>query len=280
MSNITPFHFGDSQVRTLTDEQGIPQFVGVDVTAALGYSNSRDALSKHVDKEDKSSVAIHDGTSGNPEKTVINESGVFSLALSSKLKQAKQFKRWVTSEVLPSIRKHGAYVSPNADAEGINNAMTPDQRLEFLGKSMSLMERLGELPSQDKEMYRASIRALTLEVQPQHEFQAQPQQELTEQRYWSVQDVAKEMGHSLSKNLSKNAGFKAYETHKRHYGSEPKQVIQENNGNRYSKRLYTEKDFTMVKSCIQEAVNQENEALRDYGLNAAVDNLRDQNGNH
>lgn len=74
----------------------------------LGYSNSRDALAKHVDDEDKG-VAKCDTLGGNQELTVINESGLYSLILSSKLPKAKEFKHWVTSEVLPSIRKHGMY---------------------------------------------------------------------------------------------------------------------------------------------------------------------------
>lgn len=74
--------------------------VGKDVAEVLGYSNSRDALSNHVDDEDKASVAIYDGRQ-NRNMTIINESGLYSLVLSSKLPGAKKFKRWVTSEVLP-----------------------------------------------------------------------------------------------------------------------------------------------------------------------------------
>ena len=95
------------KVRTM-EINGEPYFVGKDVAEILGYSNPRDALSKHVDDEDKATVAIHDG-SQNRNLTTINESGLYSLILSSKLPKAKEFKRWVTSEVLPSIRKHGAY---------------------------------------------------------------------------------------------------------------------------------------------------------------------------
>lgn len=73
------------------------------------YSNVRDAIAKHVDNEDKNTVAIRDGIQGNPNKTIINESGLYSLVLSSKLPSAKRFKRWVTSEVLPAIRKTGGY---------------------------------------------------------------------------------------------------------------------------------------------------------------------------
>ena len=84
--------------------------VGKDIAEALGYSNSRDALSNHVDEEDKASVAIYDGRQ-NRNMTIINESGLYSLVLSSKLPGAKKFKRWVTSDVLPSIRKHGMYAT-------------------------------------------------------------------------------------------------------------------------------------------------------------------------
>lgn len=88
---------------------GEPWFVGKDVAEALGYTNPRDALSKHVDDEDKKTVAIRDGIRGNPNVTVINESGVYSLILSSKLPNAKKFKRWVTAEILPSVRQTGSY---------------------------------------------------------------------------------------------------------------------------------------------------------------------------
>ncbi len=86
-----------------------PYFVGKDVAEILGYSNSRKALIDHVDEEDKNTVTIRDGIPGNPNQVVINESGLYSLILSSKLPKAKEFKRWVTSEVLPAIRKHGVY---------------------------------------------------------------------------------------------------------------------------------------------------------------------------
>ncbi len=103
------FIFNDQQVRTVVRD-GEPWFVGKDVADILGYKNQRDALAKHVDDEDKNSVAIRDGIQGNPNKVVINESGLYSLIVASKLPTAKVFKRWVTSEVLPTIRKHGAYM--------------------------------------------------------------------------------------------------------------------------------------------------------------------------
>ena len=106
------------EIRTLTNERGEPLFVGKDVATALGYSNTRDALRKHVDTEDKTTVAICDtGSNYKSQAVVINESGLYALVLSSKLPTAKAFKRWVTAEVLPQIRKTGGYI-PTKDAEG------------------------------------------------------------------------------------------------------------------------------------------------------------------
>jgi prophage antirepressor-like protein len=98
--------FGDLTVLTGNDNN--PWFVGGEVAKALGYKNPRDALAKHVDGEDKG-VANHDTLGGEQEVTTINESGLYALIFSSKLDQAKAFKRWVTKDVLPSIRKHGGY---------------------------------------------------------------------------------------------------------------------------------------------------------------------------
>lgn len=107
-SNLHP-EFGN--LRTLTID-GEPWFVGKDVAEALGYSNGRDALSRHVDKDDKTSVVIPDSGSNYKSKaTIINESGLYSLILSSKLESAKTFKHWVTAEVLPTIRKTGGYIN-------------------------------------------------------------------------------------------------------------------------------------------------------------------------
>jgi prophage antirepressor-like protein len=95
----------------VVEVDGQPWFVGNDVCVALGYQNPRKALIDHVDGEDRNTVTIRDGIKGNPNKTLINESGLYSLILSSKLPTARKFKRWVTSEVLPSIRRHGVYVT-------------------------------------------------------------------------------------------------------------------------------------------------------------------------
>ena len=98
--------FGKIRTIVIDDE---PWFVGKDVAAALGYTNSRKALADHVDEEDKNTVANRDGIQGNPNMTAINESGVYALVFGSKLPTARAFKRWVTHEVLPAIRKTGSY---------------------------------------------------------------------------------------------------------------------------------------------------------------------------
>lgn len=116
MSNLQIFEFDHKEIRTVVKDNQ-PWFVGKDVASVLGYSNTRDALQKHVDVEDKDTVAFRDGTSGNPSQVIINESGLYSLILKSQLPAAKKFKRWVTSEVLPAIRKQGAYLTEDVIAK-------------------------------------------------------------------------------------------------------------------------------------------------------------------
>lgn len=101
------------ELRTV-EIDGVVWFVGKDVAEALGYSKSRNAIAAHVDEEDKTHAPIQGGCSTGVQDTiVINESGLYALILSSKLPSAKEFKHWVTSEVLPSIRKTGGYVNPS-----------------------------------------------------------------------------------------------------------------------------------------------------------------------
>ena len=103
-------------IRTMSNEQGEVMFCAKDVAEALGYSNGRDAVRKHVEREDKTTVAICDtGSNYKSNATFINESGLYSLILSSKLDSARRFKHWVTSEVLPAIRKQGGYMVARAD---------------------------------------------------------------------------------------------------------------------------------------------------------------------
>lgn len=125
------------KVRTV-EINGEPWLVGKDVAAALGYSNPRKALDDHVDSEDKrqgDGVTIRDPIGREQHPTVINESGLYSLVLSSKLPGAKKFRRWVTSEVLPSIRKTGHYTAkPMTDYQMESIRVRKAQLLERLAK--------------------------------------------------------------------------------------------------------------------------------------------------
>lgn len=117
------------KVRTVTIDNE-PYFVGKDVATALGYKDSSDALKRHVSEEDKLTRCFTDSGQGR-EMYVINESGMYALVFGSKLDSAKKFKHWVTSEVLPSIRKHGIYATDNVIDNILNN---PDFGIELLTK--------------------------------------------------------------------------------------------------------------------------------------------------
>lgn len=151
MNELTVFNneeFGE--IRTITID-GEPWFVGKDVAEVLGYSNPRKAMIDHVDTEDKG-VTKCDTLGGAQEMAIINESGLYSLIISSKLPNAKAFKRWVTADILPAIRKTGGYMTdellakcqkdPNvmfAFAEELLNCAT--KRTRWNQSSMSLSRR-------------------------------------------------------------------------------------------------------------------------------------------
>ncbi|MDK7109066.1 BRO family protein [Lactobacillus iners] len=117
------FQFEEQNVRTLVIDDE-PYFVGKDVAEILGYAKPRNAISVHVDDEDKKDAPIQGTLGGVQTMTMVNESGLYSLILSSKLPTAKKFKRWVTSEVLPTIRKHGAYMTEQKIEEALLNPDT------------------------------------------------------------------------------------------------------------------------------------------------------------
>ena len=109
MSELQVFNNAEfGSVRSLM-VNGEPYFVGKDVADILGYQNGSRDVNRHVDEEDRQKIMVFDGNQ-DKETIIINESGLYSLILSSKLPSAKRFKRWVTSEVLPAIRKHGVFV--------------------------------------------------------------------------------------------------------------------------------------------------------------------------
>ena len=118
-SNLQLFAFEGSQVRALEIENE-PWLVGKDVAEILGYSDTNQAIRKHVDDEDKLTRQFN-GSGQNRNMAIINESGLYSLILSSKMPNAKKFKHWVTSEVLPTIRKHGAYMTDEKAFDVVHN---------------------------------------------------------------------------------------------------------------------------------------------------------------
>lgn len=120
MQDLQIFNFDNQKVRTMTiDEE--PYFVGKDVAKILGYKKTRNAIVRHVELDDVKVAPIRGPLGGIQTTKVINESGLYSLIMSSKLPSAKKFKHWVTSEVLPAIRQHGAYLTDQKALDIITN---------------------------------------------------------------------------------------------------------------------------------------------------------------
>ena len=180
-NELQVFKFEEMEVEIsglLVDEE--PYFIGKQIAEVLGYKNTSDALGKHVDEEDKLSSQIMMSGQGR-KMVIINESGLYSLILRSKIEGAKKFKRWVTSEVLPSIRKNGAYMTPVT----VENAIAdPD----FM---IALLQNLKEEQSKRKEL------ELTIEIQA-------PKVEsfdsfINAEGYQKMNDVAKALGYGRNK---------------------------------------------------------------------------------
>ena len=143
MNEIKIFKNEDfGEVRTV-EIDGEPWFVGKDVAELLGYESPAAAVSKKVDPEDKG-LSKMETPSGVQEMTIINESGLYSLVLSSKLESAKRFKRWITSEVIPQIRKTGAYHTPKTYAEALRALADEAEKREALQKQNQLMQPKAE----------------------------------------------------------------------------------------------------------------------------------------
>lgn len=146
MNSITPFSFESHTVRTLTID-GEPWFVAKDVAEALGYTDTDQAIRKHVDAQDRLTRRI-DGVGQRRSVIVINESGTYDLTFGSELESAKRFKRWVTSVVLPSIRKTGAYALPGL------NSITKDFRALYSVAKLIFNDRNQALLSTAKAIQR------------------------------------------------------------------------------------------------------------------------------
>lgn len=147
--------FGNVRSLVIDNE---PWFVGKDVAEALGYKNVRDSLARHIDSDDKrDGVVIHDSMGREQKPIIINESGLYSLILSSKLESAKKFKHWVTSEVLPTLRKTGSYAKAPTDPRQllkltIEAHEQTAQRVDVLEEKVSSLEKSTTIDSSQQYM--------------------------------------------------------------------------------------------------------------------------------
>lgn len=133
-TEIQRFDFKGAALRTLTDENGEPWFVTKDVCDVLELSNVSQTLARRIDDDEKSSITLNDGTPGNPNRAIVSESGLYALVLASRKPEAHDFKRWVTHEVLPQIRRTGGYI-PTTDA---------DDDMTILAKAVMIGQRTME----------------------------------------------------------------------------------------------------------------------------------------
>lgn len=147
MNETQLFNFKGQQVRTVTINNE-PYFVGKDVADILGYQNPSRDINRHVDEEDRQNYQ-NGSLASNRGMTVINESGLYSLILGSKLPTAKEFKHWVTSEVLPSIRKHGAYMTPQTIEKALLN---PDTIINLATHLKKEQEQRKQLQEENEQM--------------------------------------------------------------------------------------------------------------------------------
>lgn len=147
-TEIQTFNFNNATLRTLTDENGDPWFVAKDVCDILGLENSRKATAE-LDPDEKNTVTISDGIPGNPNKTIISEPGLYALIMRSRKPEAHEFKRWVTHEVLPTIRKHGAYMTQQTIDKALTN---PDFLIQLATKLKEEQEKVKALEPKAKAL--------------------------------------------------------------------------------------------------------------------------------
>lgn len=144
--------FGDIRTVTIDNE---PWFVGKDVAEALEYNEPHKAIARHISDDDRMKHPVTDSTGRNQDTWIINESGLYALIFGSKLESAKRFKHWVTSEVLPAIRKTGSYQNP----------MTTDQKIQLLAQgNVELTEKVNAI-DKDLQEFKADMPLLALECQ-------------------------------------------------------------------------------------------------------------------
>jgi prophage antirepressor-like protein len=149
--------FNDKMVRIM-HQDGNPWFVAKDICDVLGIKNNRDAIAS-LDNDEKNTVGISDGTPGNPMRVIINESGLYKLIMRSRKREAKKFVKWITAEVLPSIRKTGGYVAPNISHEQRDNLIE-----KLVADKVATATRIGMLEEQNRVLSHFEPRSLPGDV--------------------------------------------------------------------------------------------------------------------
>lgn len=157
MNDLKVFNFENKEVRSLLIDNE-PWFVGKDVAEILEYRNGSRDINRHVDEEDRTKTMIFDGNQ-NKETIIINESGLYSLILSSKLPSAKQFKRFITSEVIPSLRKHGMYATEETIDKILSN---PDFGIRLLSELKEEREKTKQLKNENEQLKPKALFADTV----------------------------------------------------------------------------------------------------------------------
>lgn len=219
-------------------------FVGKDVATALGYSNTRDALATHVSEEDKNTVAISDGNRGNPNQTVINESGLYALIFGSKLESAKRFKHWVTSEVLPTIRKTGQYQMPNLSKE-MQAIVLLDTRTVKMEKRLDKLEYEIPLYGSEADELSSHVKRKGVSVLGGKKTQAYKDRNIRSKVYRDIYDqIKREFG--IYSEDGKPKSFKAL---KRKYIYEAHELI-----DAYEVPLYLKESIDMANSQVALAI--------------------------
>ena len=154
MSDLQLFQNPEFGRVRIVEVNGEAWMVGKDVAEALGYAKAQNAIAAHVDEEDRKVAPIQGTLGGTQEMTIINESGLYSLVLSSKLPNARKFRRWVTTEVLPTVRKHGAYMTPETLQAAILN---PDTMIQLCQQLKAEQEHSRQLEAENAAMLPKAV---------------------------------------------------------------------------------------------------------------------------
>ena len=154
MSDLQLFQNPEFGRVRIVEVNGEAWMVGKDVAEALGYAKAQNAIAAHVDEEDRKVAPIQGTPGGTQEMTIINESGLYSLVLSSKLPNARKFRRWVTTEVLPTVRRHGAYMTPETLQAAILN---PDTMIQLCQQLKAEQEHSRQLEAENAAMLPKAV---------------------------------------------------------------------------------------------------------------------------